>query len=48
MKRWHFDKCTGAKIFKARATVNGKRIFLGHYATKEQADAIAKAYKDKE
>jgi hypothetical protein len=48
MKRWHFDNCTGAKIFRARVTVNGKRIFLGHYATKEQANAIAKAYKDKE
>ena len=38
MKRWHFDKCTGAKHFKARATLNGKRIYLGHYATKENAD----------
>ena len=43
MKRWHFDKCTGAKIFKARKSVNGKRIFLGNHATKEAAEnAVAK------
>lgn len=46
MKRWHFDKCSGAKIFKARATVFGKRIFLGNYATKEVASEIAKEFYD--
>lgn len=44
MKRWHFDNCTGAKIFKARAFVNGNRVYLGRYATKEQADLVAKNY----
>ena len=37
MKRWHFDKCRGAKLYKSRATVNGKRIFLGNYATPDEA-----------
>jgi hypothetical protein len=46
MKRWHFNNCTGKHIFKSRVTVNGKRIFLGNYATKEEADMIAKKYKD--
>ena len=46
MKRWHFDKCSGAKIFKARTTVFGKRIFLGNYATKEVASGIAKEFYD--
>jgi transcription elongation factor Elf1 len=26
MKRWHFDKCTGNRPFKARATYNGKPV----------------------
>ena len=44
MRRWHFEKCTGAKIFKARTTVNGKRVFLGNYATKEQAAMVVQRY----
>ena len=44
MKRWHFDKCTGAKRVKARATVNGKRVFLGNYATKEEAAMVVQQY----
>ena len=45
MKRWHFSNCTGAKIYTARLTVDGKRIFLGTYATKDQvAMAIKKAH----
>jgi hypothetical protein len=44
MKRWHFDNCTGAKIFKARTTIFGKRIFLGNYATKEISTKIAKEF----
>jgi len=39
MKRWHFDKCTGNKQFKARTTINGKRIYLGYFETKDQVDA---------
>ena len=45
MGRWHFNKCTGAKLLSARTTINGKRLFLGSYATKEQvAMAIKKAH----
>jgi len=35
MKRWHFDKCTGNRLFKARATKDGKRHFLGNFESKE-------------
>jgi hypothetical protein len=45
MKRWHFDKCTGAKLYKSRATINGKRVFLGNYATKEEAFKVSEEYK---
>jgi hypothetical protein len=45
MKRWHFDKCAGVRPFKARATKNGVRVYLGYYATKEQADSAIKAFK---
>jgi hypothetical protein len=38
MKRWHFEKCTGLKEFRARAHVDGKRIHLGRFATQEEAD----------
>jgi hypothetical protein len=44
MKRWHFDKCRGLKIYKSRATVNGKRVFLGNYATKEEANVVKERY----
>jgi hypothetical protein len=44
MKRWHFDKCHGAKIFKARITIDGKRTFLGNYATKEIAKMVENKY----
>ena len=37
MKRWHFDKCTGNKAYRARVSVDGKRIHLGRFETKEQA-----------
>ena len=40
MKRWHFDKCTGAKIYKSRGTFNGKRVFFGNYATPEEAEMV--------
>jgi len=45
MKRWHFEKCRGIKKFKARVTVNGKRFYLGKYATKEDAKNAATAFK---
>ena len=38
LKRWHFDKCTGTHEFRARATVDGKRVHLGRFSTKEEAD----------
>jgi hypothetical protein len=38
MKRWHFDKCTGSKgKVSARVTVDGERIFIGSFNTKEEA-----------
>lgn len=46
MKRWHFDKCTGNRPFKARATKDGVRVYLGYYATKEQADSAIKTFKE--
>jgi len=35
MKRWHFDRCTGNRPFKARTTKDGKRHFLGYFESKE-------------
>ena len=35
MKRWHFEKCKGAKIHRARVTINGKRVDLGRFDSKE-------------
>ena len=37
MKRWHFEKCTGTHQFRARATIDGKRIHLGRFDTQEEA-----------
>jgi hypothetical protein len=48
MRRWHFEKCVGIRPFKARVTIDGKRIYLGKFSTKEEADAvISMAYKQK-
>jgi hypothetical protein len=39
IRRWHFDNCTGAKgKFKARVSYNNKRIFLGNFATQQEAN----------
>lgn len=48
MKRWHFDKCTGGlKPYKARVTIDKKRIWLGSFFTqKEATEAEIKAYND--
>lgn len=46
LKRWHFDKCRGIRKCKARATVNGKRVFLGNYGTKEEAAMVVKRFLD--
>lgn len=45
MKRWHFDNCSGAKLYRSRVTVNGVRIHLGYFATKELADIAKQGYK---
>jgi hypothetical protein len=42
MKARHFDRCTGLKPYKARVTIDGKRLWLGRFATKEQADMAIK------
>lgn len=43
-KRWHFEKCRGLKVYKARATVAGKRVFLGNYATSEEAEMVKQKF----
>jgi len=47
-KRWHFDNCKGLpRQFKARVTINGERIYLGKFATKQEADeAMEKYYRE--
>ncbi len=40
IKRWHFERCTGAKLFRARLTIGGKRVHLGRFATQEAADLV--------
>lgn len=47
MKRWHFDNCKGLKEHKARVTVDGKRIFLGNYASKQIATQVCINYYNK-
>jgi hypothetical protein len=42
MKRWHFDKCTGGKKIKARATIDGQRVYLGMFLTQKEADIAIK------
>ena len=45
MMRWHFDKCTGpSRKFKARVTINGERIEIGRFATKDEARAAVSEY----
>ena len=44
-KRWHFDKCTGLKTYRARTTVRGKRVFLGSYATQAEAEMAVSLFK---
>jgi hypothetical protein len=46
-KRYHFDNCKGLRPYKARVTIDGKRVFLGNFATKDLAtQAEMQAYKD--
>ena len=44
-KRWHFDKCKGLRTFKSRATIHGQRVFLGNYATQEEALRVSEKFK---
>ena len=44
-KRWHFDRCTGLKgTFKGRATIEGKRVWLGTFHIKEEADQATRLF----
>lgn len=36
-KRYHFDNCKGLRPYKARVTIDGKRVFLGSFETKDLA-----------
>jgi group I intron endonuclease len=46
-KRYHFDNCKGLRPYKARVTIDGKRIFLGRFETKDLAtQAEMQAYKN--
>jgi len=44
MKRYHFDNCGITKPFSARVTVNGKRIQIGRFATKKEAQQFQETY----
>jgi GIY-YIG catalytic domain/NUMOD3 motif len=44
LKHWHFDNCIGQRNFKARVTIDGKRILIGVFSTKEEANQCAKKY----
>jgi hypothetical protein len=43
-RRWHFDNCKGLRLFKARTTVKGKRVFLGNYPTKMEAQSAVEQF----
>lgn len=45
MKRWHFSNCTGAHpTHKSRTTLFGRRVYLGKYHTKNEADNASKEF----
>jgi len=44
-KRWHFDNCKGQRRVKARTTVNGRRVFLGNYASKMEAQLAIQTFR---
>ena len=44
MKRFHFDNCGSTNPYPARVTVNGKRITIGRYKTKEEASLMQVNY----
>ena len=44
MKRWHFEKCTGIKNYRARARVGGKRYHVGYYVTLEEVEIAKKEF----
>ena len=45
-KSWHFDKCRGygGKSAVARVTIDGKRIYMGRFPSKEEAVIVEDAY----
>lgn len=47
MKKTHFENCTGAKNFRARAFVNGKRHHVGYFATLEDVEIAKKKFIEK-
>ena len=44
MKIWHFDHCRGINPFRAKVGVNYKRIHIGYFPTKEEADLAKQRY----
>ena len=44
ISRWHFDGCIGQRNFRARVTINGKRVLIGMFPTKEEANQARLKY----
>jgi predicted GIY-YIG superfamily endonuclease len=44
MTRWHFENCGKVAPYRARVTVEGKRILIGRFKTKEEAKACQDNY----
>jgi len=44
ISRWHFDKCIGQRNFRVRVTIDGKRVLIGTFETKEQAEQARLKY----
>lgn len=48
IKKWHFNNCEGKRPkFKARTTVDGKRVYLGKFHTQEEAERMIAEYRAK-
>jgi GIY-YIG catalytic domain len=44
ISRWHFDGCIGQRNFRARVTIDGKRVVIGVFSTKEEANQARLKY----
>jgi len=44
LKRWHFDKCVGPRQVRARMVVDGVRVHIGRYPSKELAEQAVIQY----